>query len=554
MAVVRFSRKEFEKHIKLSKEMEEKINMFGTHIEEITNEEIVLEVLPNRPDLFSLQGFLRAFKAFLGKETGMKKYKVHKPEKDFEVFIDRSVEKIRPYTACGIIKGINFDDAKIKGIIDIQERLHDTIGRNRKKVAIGIYPLDKISLPIKYEARKPKDIKFVPLDFDRELTALQILQQHPTGREYRMLLKDKERFPVFVDAKGEILSMPPIINSEKTGRVTENTRDIFIECSGFDFDVLKKVLNILVTMLADMGGSIYQMELNYWNKKVLTPNLNPEKMKISVENVNRLLGLKLKQAEIKKLLERMGYDVKGMHVLVPAWRIDVLHEVDLIEDIAIAYGYNSFKPELPEIASIGKESAVEVMKRKIAEMLVGLNMLELSTFHLVTKEDLKKIKKKPEIEVEASKTEYSILRPNLLCNILKVLGNNVDASYPQRVFEIGKVFSLSKESETNVEEREHLVIALCPSDFTEVKQVLEYIARMIGFEFEISEITKKEDCESWFSEECFIEGRVAKIVLTNMPNKPIGIIGEIHPSILKDWHIKMPVSLFELDIEFLFRK
>src|SRR3989344_742817 len=224
MASIKFQRKEFEKHIKLNKEMEEKISMFGTHLESISNDEIELEILPNRPDLFSFQGYVRAFRAFLGKETGLKKYKINSPEKNFKVKIDSSVKNIRPYTTCAIVKNLNFNDEKIKEIIDIQEKLHSTLGRNRKKLAIGVYPLEKISLPIKYEARKPQEIRFIPLEMTEEMNGLQILQRHPTGREYAKLLQGYDKFPVFVDAKGEILSMPPIINSHETGKITLQTK------------------------------------------------------------------------------------------------------------------------------------------------------------------------------------------------------------------------------------------------------------------------------------------------------------------------------------------
>ena len=213
MANVKFPRKEVEKHIKLDEKTIDRIMMLGIPVESLTNEEIEIQVLPNRPDLLSMHGFLRAVKSFLGKETGLKRYKINKGDKNYKVKIDPSVKSIRPYTACAIVKGLKLDNSKIKEIIDIQEKIHTTLGRNRKKLAIGIYPLEKIALPIKYEARLPKDIKFLPLESDKEMNGLEILQRHPTGRDYAHLLQDLDKFPIFVDAKGKILSMPPIINS-----------------------------------------------------------------------------------------------------------------------------------------------------------------------------------------------------------------------------------------------------------------------------------------------------------------------------------------------------
>jgi len=535
MAVVKFSRKEFEKYVKIDEKMKEKISMFGTPLESLTDEEIEIEIFPNRPDLYSLQGYLRSFLAFLGKKTGLRKYKINKPEKDYEVKIDKSVSEVRPFTACAIIKGLKFDDEKIKKIIDIQEKIHITLGRNRKKIAVGIYPLEQIKLPIKYEARKPQDIKFQPLEFSEELTGQQILRQHPTGREYSHLLAGKSKFPVFVDAAGEILSMPPIINSEKTGKITEKTKDIFIECSGFDFSTLEKTLNILVTMLADMGGKIYQMKLKY-KKTEITPDLQPEKMKINLESINKLLGLELKEKEIKKLLEKMGYDYKNKEVKIPAWRTDILHPVDIYEDIAIAYGYQNFLPEIPSITTVGEEDKKEILKRKLSEILTGLGLIEISTHHLLTKEDNKKSQIKSEIQVEDSKTDYKFLRPSLLPSIFRVLSENSDSEYPQKMFEIGTIFNKDEKQETGIRENTNLGIALTPGNFTELKQILQYLGKMLDEEFKIQEA----------EEAGFIEGRVGKIILKG---RDVGVIGEIHPSLLKAWHLKMPLSYLELDLE-----
>lgn len=535
MAIVTLNKKELKKITgKASdEEIDNLLGLFSTAVEKISEDEVEVEVAPNRPDMLSQQGLFRTLSAFLGKKTGLIEYKTNKPEKNYEVKIDKSVKEIRPYTACAIIKNLKFDDEKIKEIIDIQEKIHSTLGRNRRKLAIGIYPLEQINLPIKYEARKPEDIKFQPLESSKQMSALQILRKHPAGRDYAHLLANKEKFPVFVDSKNEILSMPPIINSHKTGKITEKTQEVFIECSGFDLNILKKTLNILVTMLADMGGKIYQMKVG----KETTPNLEPEKLKINIENINKLLGLKLDKKQVKKLLEKIGYNysVGDSEVQIPAWRTDILHEVDIAEDVAIAYGYENFEPDLPEISTIGEESPAEVKKRKISEILTGLSLIEISTYHLLTKQDIKKMREKTELQVEESKTDYKILRPSLLPSILKVLSENIDSEYPQKIFEIGNIFAENNKEETGVKETEHLGIALTPGNFTELKQILEYLGKMTVREFKIQETANEK----------FMEGRVGKIILNK---KDIGIIGEVHPSYLKSWHLKMPLVYLELDL------
>ncbi len=542
MAVINIDRKSFEEEIgKMDSEMQERIPMFGTPLEGFDEKEIHIEVFPNRPDILSYHGFKRAFLAFLGKKTGLKEYKINKPKKDYAVIVDSSVKNVRPYTACAIVTGLKLNDEKIREIIEVQEKLHATVGRKRKKLAIGIYPLEKITLPITFKALEPEKIKFIPLEAGKEMSAIEILKKHPTGKEYSHLLSGKEKFPVFIDSKEKILSMPPIINSEITGKVTEKTKDVFIECSGFDFETLKKVLNILVTILGDMGGEIYQMEIKS-SKTELTPDFSAEKMKLSLENANKLLGLELTEKQVKTFLEKMGYDYAKGTATVPAWRTDVLHEVDLIEDIAIAYGYENLIPEIPEISTIGEESKREIIKRKISDILNGLGITEVSNYHLTTKNDQftkNSIPEKEFIEVAESKTDYNILRKDLSHYLLKNISENVDVEYPQKLFEIGKVF----ESNAKIKEEESLAIVITPGNFTEIKQSFEYLAKMINVKFDFKEAAQFPAY--------FIDGRVSEIKFNG---KTIGFAGEIHPKILKNWKIKMPIALLEINIEDIFEK
>ncbi|MAG77565.1 MAG: phenylalanine--tRNA ligase subunit beta [Colwelliaceae bacterium] len=539
MANVKFPRKEFESHIKITPQVEERISLFGTPLESLTEDEIELEIFPNRPDLLSMQGYLRAFKDFLGR-PGSKQHKINPPERNYTVKIGSSVKNVRPFTACAIVKNLKFNDEKIKEIIDLQEKLHSTTGRNRKKAAIGIYPLEKIKLPITYTAQDPRKIKFTPLEFDRELNALQILQKHPTGREYAHLLSDCPKFPVFLDANDKVLSLPPIINSNETGKITPETKSVFIECSGFDLETLKKTLNIIVTTLADQGGKVYAMNLQY-DKKIITPDLSPQTTKLKLENANKLLGLELKESDLAPLLKKMGHTYSKGVVSSPAWRTDILHEVDLIEDIAIAYGYDKFVPEIPTVATIAEESKESKIKRKVSEILAGLGLIETSSYHLIKKEESILAKIKDPIVLADSKTDYKILRPNLVIPSLRILSENKDNEYPQRIFEIGTVFSQDArtKTESGILEQENLCICSSPSNFTQIKQILDYLSRALNLPFSLKEANSPG----------LIEGRSALILLHN---KVIGYLGEAHPETLRAWNIKMPLSILEISLEPIF--
>ncbi|MEM3074977.1 MAG: phenylalanine--tRNA ligase subunit beta [Candidatus Pacearchaeota archaeon] len=539
MAVVKLNKKELKKLIGNieNSEIDGYLGTFGIGVEKIDGDEIEVEITPNRPDMLSSYGIIRALESYTGKKLGLKEIKIKKPEKNYEIVIDKSVLNIRPYTACAIVKNLNFNDEKIKEIIDMQEKLHNTLGRNRKKAAIGIYPMEKIILPIYYKALYPEDIKFQPLEFHKELNAKQILIQHPKGREYRHLLEDYEKYPIFIDSSGEVLSMPPIINSHKTGKISLDTKDIFVECSGNEIEILIKILNIIIYTLSEMGGEIYQMKIKS-KSTFVTPDLTPEKIKFSFENANKLLGINISEKEAKRLLEKMGHQyIKGF-AIIPPYRADIMHENDLIEDIAIAYGYDKFIPTIPEISTIGKTDRREDLKKRFSEILSGLSMLETLNYHLVTKEIIKKScgNIKDFIRVKNSRTEYEYLRKDISTNLLNIFYENSDSEYPQEIFQIGKVFN-------HLNEEEHLAIAISPGNFTKMKQIFNYLANSFKIEFSLNETRNFP--------EIFIDGRIAEVFLDG---KSIGFFGEVHPKILKNFNLKMSVALLEISIEEILTK
>lgn len=550
MTIVTLDRKEVESKIgKITPEVENKISMFGTPVEVLTESEISFDVSPNRPDLLSLSGFARAMNSYLNNEKP-KKYEIRKPEKDYKVKIEKAVKLVRPFTVCAIVKNLKFNDTKIKEIIDIQEKIHLTLGRKRKKLAIGIYPLEKIKLPITFTAKKPEDINFIPLESDKAMNGRQILSRHPAGREYAHLLKDAEVFPVFVDGNKNVLSMPPIINSHETGKITELTKELFIECSGFNLYYLQKTLDILVTALIDMGGEVYAMEVED-TKKFNSPDLSEDRVKFNIKDINKTLGLNLSEKEVKTLLGKMniGYEfVKGeSFALIPAYRTDILHWIDLTEEIGIAYGYDNFESEIPKISTIAEETSRSIKKRLISEILSGLGLLECSSLHLSTKEDIKKMyfDFNEFIEIESSKTEYNVLRIDILNNLLKVVSENSDSGYPQKIFEIGESFNKNPLVETGIQEKDNLAIAIVDekANFTEVKMVLDYLFKMLGLTYSLEPINNQN----------YILGRCGKIIIdSNSGKKEIGLIGEIAPRVLSNFKIKMPIAALELNLDNLF--
>jgi len=580
MTVVTLNRKEVEQKLgKITPEIEEKISMFGTPVESMTEDEIVIEVFPNRPDLLSFSGFTRAMEYYLKGEK-LKEYKIEKS--NAKIMVDKSVAKIRPYSMAAIVRGIKFTDEKIKEIMQWQEKIHLTMGRNRKKVAIGYYCLDKIKFPVTYLAKSPKEIVFEPLDLPEKMNAIKIMQRHPCGRDYGEQLKNFDKYPVYYDSNNEVLSMPPIINSNNSGKITPGTTDILVECSGNNSEILKKAIIMATCDLIDLGGKAYSVEIDYGQKKEII-SLEQEKLKFKIEDINKTLGLELKEKDIQKLLEKMGIGYENSKgesfALIPAYRTDMLHWIDLAEEIGIAYGYENFQSEIPKISTIAEEDKKSVLKKIICDVLSGLGLMECSSFHLTTKDDIKKMyfDFKSFIEVEESKTEYNVLRIDLLNNLMKVFSENSDSNYPQKVFEMGKIFALDKNAETGIDEKERLSVAIAGDDanFTEIKRILDYLFKMLDKNYTL------ELCD----DSNYILGRIGKIFiekknpeesnkirgmmkdavnlaksatgLTHLTNKisdkeEIGVIGEISPRVLNNFKLKMPVAAFEINLDKLF--
>jgi phenylalanyl-tRNA synthetase beta chain len=545
MPTVTLNRKVFEKVVgkKLTLDkIKDRIGYLGMSLESINDDEIVVEVTADRPDMLSEQGFARAFSSFIGAKTGLKGYKVVKSSD--KVIIDKSMKGVRPFTACALVKNLKFDDSKIREIIQIQEKLHITYGRNRKKIALGIYPFEKIKTPIRFVALKPEEIKFRPLEFPHVINGRQILSQHPTGREYAHLLEGLDKFPIFIDADNHILSMPPIINSHDTGKISESTKEVFIECSGFDFNVLSTCLNIIVTALADMGGTICSMELHYPDRKLVTPDLKPREMPLETKYVNRILGLNLKDTEVVKLLSHMGYGYKNKKVLIPAYRADIMHPADLVEDVCIAYGFDNFEPEIPNVATIAEEDTLEPFRSKIANFLIGFGLIETNSYNLTNKDDLGKkmlIDAQPVELANSLSSEFNVLRSWMIPSLLRVLNSNKHNEYPQKIFEIGTVFVKDEKSETNVSEflRLAVVSSHTKADYTDAKQVLDSLMKALDLKYEIVEAEHKS----------FIPGRVGRVIVDS---KKIAYIGELHPQVLTNFDLDMPVAAFELNVSELF--
>jgi phenylalanyl-tRNA synthetase beta chain len=504
-----------------------------------------------RPDLWSVEGLSRTLRTFLNLEKGYRHYEVDAPT--LEVNVDPELKAIRPYICCSVVREMKLADAVIRGFMHLQDKLDQTYGRNRQKTSIGIYDYDLISPPLSYSVAKPDKMSFVPLGFDEEMSLKEILLRHPKGVEYGHIVKGHRVYPILLDAEREVLSFPPIINSNDLGRVTAETRNLLVEVTGTDHQTVLNTLNLVTLALIDRGGKASSARIRYPNdsfyssKQVFTPDFHTRKMDLDVAYVNSILGLQLSSEQIVECLLTAGLgaekvDNTSVSVLIPCYRVDVMHTVDLVEDIAIAYGYSNIEPlwrELPSTGSVQSEQRLIDISR---EFMVGLGFQEVLNYTLTNPESLfdKMNRERARIIeiVNPKVVTMSCLRSWLLPSLMEFFGSNQSVEFPQRVFELGKVTMVDETQETKTRDEEWLAAATThpTASFTEIKSALDAFFMNLGLKWQIEEMVHPS----------FIEGRIGKVKLDGVD---FGILGEIHPEVLEAWKLENPVAVFEIGIQ-----
>jgi phenylalanyl-tRNA synthetase beta chain len=535
------------------KELEYDLQWISLDLEDVNEEEqkIKVEYNPNRPDFSSPEGIARALKGYYEVELGLPSYNINPGE--IEMNVDPSVNKVRPYIVCGVIRNIDLDEDEVATLMNIQEQLHWAVGRDRKKVAIGVHDLDKIIPPYRYLAVKPDSISFIPLHGDGyPMNLEEILLLHEKGIEYAHILEGKEVYPVLLDNNDDVISFPPVINGVLT-TVTDDTKNLFLDITGTDFKAINLALNILSTMLADTGATIESVKVNYEGEmgQIITPNLDPINWEVNVNYVNDYIGLNLSENEMIKCFKKIRMDAKKskkkgyLDILVPAFRGDIMHPVDFTEECAIGYGYFNLPLTIRE-GCIGQYHKIESFANKIRTIMIGAGYLEVLNFILTNSEinfDYmnQKYKKSEIIQISnpVSK-ELNTSRTEILPKLMETLLFNRSEEKPIRIFEVGDVIILSPKEETGAIRELHLSAVSYHenADFTEIRSALDFFITSLGYSDEI-EIKPGENTT-------YIDGRYGDIYLNNIK---IGEIGEIHPEVLLNFKLEFPVSAFELNLQ-----
>jgi phenylalanyl-tRNA synthetase beta chain len=526
-------------------EMAKWLPWLGTDTEEVGQDYVKIEYNPNRVDFCSYSGVARAFQGLMGWKTGMPNFKVK--QGNIALTVNKSVAEVRPYVVSAVVRGLNIDYEAIRELMEMQEALHWMIGRDRKKASIGVHNLDAVEPPFSYVTCAPDEIRFVPLDKTEEMTPREVLEKHEKGMAYKSEVDFASRYPLIVDRKGHVLSFPPIINGELT-RVVEDTKNLFIDVTGTELNAISRSLNVLVTALADMGGAVETVRVEYSDHVLVTPDLTPQKMKLRVAYSNERLGLDFSEAQTIEALQKSRLEAKVIEkgvldVKIPAYRTDILHEIDLVEEVAVGYGVFRLEPTKPASVTTGKPHKVSEVTSSVRQIMVGLGFTEALNFVLTNEVDhYIKMRRKPEMLVTLANpvsTDYSIIRNDLLPSLMKNLAVSKHHVFPQRMFEVSDVITLDDNSETYTERRIHAsaVSSHPTANFTEIKSILESLLMNLGF---TDWSVKETDHPS------FLQGRAATVSLDDMT---LGVVGEIHPEVLNNFELENPTGAFEIDLQ-----
>lgn len=572
----------------------EMLPFVGLDIEGEDGKVIRVEYNPNRPDFSSDYGIARAMRGLLGVEVGIPKLNYsafkkvssrrnagrdEKKVNAFSVNVDSSVKQVRPYIVSLVATSGRLDDDAIKQLISMQEDLHNGIGRKRRKASVGLHNLDVIKFPVNYKSVRG-DYSFKPLGKDGTMTINQILSDTDAGKQFGYIFEEglsdqspsnrksrvtgygtgDKNYPVLVDSANTVLSFPPIINGD-TSKLDNSCRNLFVEVTATDFDLAEDVLAIFAQTISDAGFEIRPVMILSPPTKLQTPRLQVRRLKADQETLNAMLGLGIKPKEIVRCLRRCRLDATTegkerpvkITCTIPRYRTDLHHAVDLAEEVAIGYGIYNLNATFPQSSQIGQRSRLSFQLEAVRSIMTGLSILEVVNFSLISRQAWVRHHGRNESDIEAlsvdgaKSAEHEILRDSLLPSLMTTLSHNIHEPYPQKIFEIGKVFKKSGKREgINEEWSLAAVVAHTNADFTEVKAILQALI--------VSCFSRKISTKS-VSHGMFIEGRAAEITISNSERtKQMGVVGEISPSIITDFGLRVPASAFEVSLSGLFEQ
>ena len=540
MSNVLFDIKDFERMGIDVKMLDSTLTDLGMELESVKDGVVEISITPNRPDMLDFIGIMRAIEYMHRKRHPKENHYIASSQVAKTITVSESVSTIRPYISAIVARNVNLSDNILKYLINFTEKICDTYGRKRKKIAIGLHDLNKISGDLAYDAT---DNGFmVPLNEEAKRSFADIIKSSDMGIKYGDIIKNKEGLIPYLSDEKNVIAIIPILNSNNT-KVTSSTKDLFVDITGMSQDAIDAIADILSCSFIDMGAIIEQCKIVYKKSNIIVPSLKMREITIKRFRIDETIGVKFETREAISFIERLGYNgaVYGTSLIakVPPYRIDVLNDQDVIEDIAIGFGYNKIEPLKILSPKQGLFNDMTLYTNKVAMLMVGLGFMECSNNYLTSENvnfdmvNITKIERSSVVSIEYSKSpSINMLRTHILPNLLQNLSISAHEAMPQRMFEIGSVFMAQRR---NFKESLHLsfVVEHSKSNFSEIKSNVLAILNMLNIKYELKMLL----------DPTFIEGRCAAIY---SGNKMIGKFGELHPSVLLNFSLEEPAASAEI--------
>ena len=538
----------------------------GCPVESNNGDEIEIEVFPDRPDLLSHETMAKAIRAFIG--VGSPENKVEVSKGDFCIEVDQSLGGIRPIIMGAIVRSVNTGngplerDLFIQSLMDHQEKLHMTLGRKRSFSSIGVHDLSRLSPPFRYVS-VTKDFSFTPLASEKEMSISEVLSSHPKGMEYSSLMEGLDSFPIILDSNDMVISFPPVINGSHT-TVNEDTTDFFIDVTGFDERSCEACLLLICLSLSELGGAVESVEITGWDGKVnTTPNFENRNHRVPNRLIERILGVSLSDERISEAINRMGGKLiesrtttegserqdrwadcvvgEREHVFsMPRWRSDIMHPIDIVEDIAIGLGYGNLPEVLSSIHIDSTPLASANLHRRIRMSMRGVGLQEIQSLTLSNERDqFEKTNWNPVSKVTTISNpisvDHTLLRQFIFPSLMNILASNRHHELPQKVYELGEVVHDGENKS-----RMSWACAELGAGFSAAKGIVQSLLRDLGADN--SSVSFREVMDGsgpW------IVGRGAKVFIGDIE---IGEFGEVSPDVIQSFGIRTPVHEGEFDV------
>ncbi|KAF1360725.1 phenylalanyl-tRNA synthetase [Lizonia empirigonia] len=570
-----------------TEEFDELCFEFGIELDEDTSQstkpedqaqpaQLKIEIPANRYDMLCFEGIALNLKVFLGKEN-LPKWQVTPPKSGQlqELHIKPETAQVRELCSGVILRNMEFTQARYDSFIALQDKLHQNLARQRTLVSIGTHDLDTVQGPFTYEALKPEEIEFVPLNQTKKMNGKQLMDFYEKDKHlgrYLHIIRESPLYPVIYDANRTVMSLPPIINGDHS-KITLDTKNVFIEITATDKTKVEIVNHMLIAMFAGYAESIEAIKIisPHNNESRESPDLSSREWKAEVDYLNNVTGLDLSPEDISKLLAKMGHDVSPsktdkniLDVSVPITRADILHQADIMEDYSIAYGFNQLPKVYPnKTAAVSAPLPINKLADIVRLESASAGWTEVMPLILCSHEEnfewLNRVDDgKTAIKLANPKTaEYQLVRTSLLPGLLKTINSNKHHSVPMKIFEVSDVGFKDESQERKSRNERHFAAAFMgkTSGFEQVHGLLDRVMLMLRSKFMTREDgLKNAALEGYWIEEVddktFLPGHAASIRINLAgKNHTIGVFGILHPSVLHKFELPYPVSTVEFNLE-----